>query len=93
MFEPQFLLQRVRTVVSELGLVSLVLKNTGIVNTRICACIFPLLQFPEEALGVSMLLTLTFGEMGTHFHAQASAFPALVLPLLMYPVPGLTLLP
>lgn len=94
MFGPQFLLQRVRTGVSELRLVSLVLKNTVIVDTRIRACIFPLLQFPEEALGVSLLITLTFGGMATHFHAQASAFPASELPLFtMYSVLWPPLLP
>lgn len=88
MFEPQFLLQRVRTGVSERRLVSLALKNTVIVDTRIHDCIFPLLQFPEEALGVSFLISLTFVGLGTHFHAQASAFPASALPLFfMYPVP------
>lgn len=95
MFGPQFLLQRERTAVSELRLVSLAPKDTVVVGRRIGGTSFPLFPLPGEAPGrwlspCHACLQALWGAGHTR-RAWVRSACVLALPLLvMCLLPGLT---
>lgn len=74
MFGPQSLLQRERTAVSELRLVSLAPTDTVVVGRRIGGTSFPLLPLPGEAPGALAvsLSCLPSGPLGGWAHTSCS---------------------